>query len=129
MNKYYKTLELQKVLEMLAAHTSNAATRQMALDIKPSSDCEDVKREIEKVSQAFELSVRFGTPPFSDFHDVNGHLRRAKSGGRLSLKDLLEVLAVLKQIKSLHDWYKHCEDTETDLDYLSIILFRTMRFL
>ena len=118
MNKYYKTLELQKVLEMLAAHTSNAATRQMALDIKPSSDCEEVKREIEKVSQAFELSVRFGTPPFSDFHDVNGHLRRAKSGGRLSLKDLLEVLAVLKQIKSLHDWYKHCEDTETDLDYL-----------
>ena len=118
MNKYYKTLELQKVLEMLAAHTSNAATRQMALDIKPSSDCDEVKREIEKVSQAFELSVRFGTPPFSDFHDVNGHLRRAKSGGRLSLKDLLEVLAVLKQIKSLHDWYKHCEDTETDLDYL-----------
>jgi DNA mismatch repair protein MutS2 len=118
MDKYYKTLELQKVLEMLAAHTSNAATRQMALDIKPSSDCEEVKREIEKVSQAFELSVRFGTPPFSDFHDVNGHLRRAKSGGRLSLKDLLEVLAVLKQIKSLHDWYKHCEDTETDLDYL-----------
>ena len=45
-------------------------------------------------------------------------MRRAKSGGRLSLKDLLEVLAVLKQIKSLHDWYKHCEDTETDLDYL-----------
>ena len=118
MNKYYKTLELQKVLEMLAAHTSNAATRQMALDIKPSSDCDEVKREIEKVSQAFELSVRFGTPPFSDFHDVNGHLRRAKSGGRLSLKDLLEVLAVLKQIKSLHDWYKHCEDMETDLDYL-----------
>ncbi|WP_044973695.1 endonuclease MutS2 [Ruminococcus sp. HUN007] len=118
MDKYYKTLELQKVLEMLAAHTSNAATRQMALDIRPSSDCEEVKREIEKVSQAFELSVRFGTPPFSDFHDVNGHLRRAKSGGRLSLKDLLEVLAVLKQIKSLHDWYKHCEDTETELDYL-----------
>ncbi|MBP0978357.1 MAG: endonuclease MutS2, partial [Oscillospiraceae bacterium] len=118
MNKYYKTLELQKVLEMLAAHTSNAVTRQMALDIRPSSDCDEVKREIEKVSQAFELSVRFGTPPFSDFHDVNGHLRRAKSGGRLSLKDLLEVLAVLKQIKSLHDWYKHCEDTETDLDYL-----------
>ena len=118
MNKYYKTLELQKVLEMLAAHTSNAVTRQRALDIRPSSDCDEVKREIEKVSQAFELSVRFGTPPFSDFHDVNGHLRRAKSGGRLSLKDLLEVLAVLKQIKSLHDWYKHCEDTETDLDYL-----------
>ncbi|MDO5148074.1 MAG: endonuclease MutS2 [Oscillospiraceae bacterium] len=118
MNKYYKTLELHKVLEMLASCTSNETTKKMALEIEPCYDCEEVKREISKVSQAFELSVRFGTPPFSAFKDVNGHLRRAKSGGRLSLKDLLEVLSVLKQIKALSEWYKHCEDTETDLDYL-----------
>lgn len=118
MEKNYKTLELHKILEMLASHTSNETTRQMALDIKPCFDCDEVRREIGKVSQAFELSVRFGTPPFSAFKDINGHLRRAKSGGRLSLKDLLEVLSMLKQIKSLHDWYRHCEDTETDLDYL-----------
>lgn len=118
MNKYYKTLELHKVLEMLASCTSNETTKKMALEIEPCCDCEEVKREISKVSQAFELSVRFGTPPFSAFRDVNGHLRRAKSGGRLSLKDLLEILSVLKQIRDLSSWYKHCEDTETDLDYL-----------
>lgn len=118
MNKYYKTLELHKVLEMLASCTSNETTKKMALEIEPCCDCEGVKREISKVSQAFELSVRFGTPPFSAFKDVNGHLRRAKSGGRLSLKDLLEILSVLKQIRDLSSWYKHCEDTETDLDYL-----------
>ena len=118
MNKYYKTLELHKVLEMLASCTSNETTKKMALEIEPCCDCEEVKREISKVSQAFELSVRFGTPPFSALKDVNGHLRRAKSGGRLSLKDLLEILSVLKQIRDLSSWYKHCEDTETDLDYL-----------
>ena len=118
MNKYYKTLELHKVLEMLASCTSNETTKKMALEIEPCCDCEEVKREISKVSQAFELSVRFGTPPFSAFKDVNGHLRRAKSGGRLSIKDLLEILSVLKQIRDLSSWYKHCEDTETDLDYL-----------
>lgn len=118
MDKNIKTLELHKVLEMLAAQTSNEVTRKMALDIKPVTDCEEVKREIDKVSQAFELSVRFGTPPFYSFKDINGHLRRAKSGGRLSLRDLLDILSMLKQIKAIHDWYKHCEDTETDLDYL-----------
>ncbi|MBE6853288.1 MAG: endonuclease MutS2 [Ruminococcus sp.] len=118
MEKYFKTLELHKVLEMLAEHTSNDATRKMALEIEPCCDCDEVRREVEKVSQAFELSVRFGSPPFSSFKDINGHLRRAKSGGRLSLKDLLDVLGMLKQIKSLYDWYRHCEDTETDLDYL-----------
>lgn len=118
MEKYIKTLELNKILEMLASHTSNEATRQMALDIRPCTDCEEVKREIEKVSQAFELSVRFGTPPFTNFKDINGHLKRAGSGGRLSLRDLLDVLVMLKQIKGLHEWYGHCEDIETDLDYL-----------
>ncbi len=122
MNNYFKTLELHKILEMLANETSNEASRQMALDIRPVYDCEEVKREIEKVSQAFELSVRFGTPPFMSFKDINGHLKRAKSGGRLSLRDLLDVLGMLKQIKALYDWHRHCEDVETELDYLFSML-------
>ncbi len=118
MNNFYITLELHKILEKLSAEASNDTTRQMALDIKPCFDCEEVKREISKVSQAFELSVRFGTPPFTSFKDINGHLKRAKSGGRLSLKDLLEILQMLRQIKMLYDWYGQCEEIETDLDYL-----------
>lgn len=118
METFYKTLELHKILEQLAAETSNETTRKMALDIRPCFDCEEVRREVEKVQQAFELSVRFGTPPFTSFKDINGHLSRAKSGGRLSLRDLLDILQMLRQIKMLRDWYKHCEDTETDLDYL-----------
>ncbi len=116
MNNFYITLELHKILEKLSAEASNDTTRQMALDIKPCFDCEEVKREISKVSQAFELSVRFGTPPFTSFKDINGHLKRAKSGGRLSLKDLLEILQMLRQIKMLYDWYGQCEEIETDLD-------------
>ncbi|MBE6842958.1 MAG: endonuclease MutS2 [Ruminococcus sp.] len=122
MDNYFKTLELHKILEMLANETSNEASRKMALEISPMTDCEEVRREIDKVSQAFELSVRFGTPPFMSFKDINGHLRRAKSGGRLSLKDLLEVLGMLKQTKALYDWYRHCEEVETDLDYLFSML-------
>lgn len=118
MNYYSKTLELDKILEMLSKETSNETSRKMALDIRPSSDCEEIKREIDKVSQAFELSVKFGTPPFTGFKDVNPHLKRAKQGSRLSLKDLLEILTMLKQTKMLREWYSQCEECETDLDYL-----------
>ena len=38
MNKYYKTLELDKILEMLANEASNEKTKQMALEIEPSFD-------------------------------------------------------------------------------------------
>ena len=35
MNKYYKTLELHKVLKMLADLAANEKTKQMALELEP----------------------------------------------------------------------------------------------
>jgi len=118
MNKYYTTLELNKILEKLSKECSNEKSKQMALDIEPCSDFETVKEELNKTSQAFELSVRFGTPPFLNFKDVCPSLKRAKSGSILSLKEMLQILQMLNQISMLSDWYRHCEGMQTDLDYL-----------
>ncbi len=118
MNKYYTTLELNKILERLSAECSNEKSKQMALSIEPSSDYQTVLDELQKTSQAFELSVKFGTPSFMNFKDVCPSLRRASSGGILSLREMLNILQLLQQIASLCDWYKHCEGMETDLDYL-----------
>jgi len=118
MNKYYKTLELDKILEMLANEASNEKTKQMALETEPSSDIYEVNYEIKKTSQAFELSVKFGTPPFSDIKDVSNSLMRAKSGSRLALREIIEIGRVLNQIKMICDWYGHCANIETELSYL-----------
>lgn len=118
MNKYFKTLELDKILEMLAELASNDETRKMALSIKPDSDLERVKYETLKTSQALSLSVQFGTPPFINFKDISSPAARAKSGAVISLRDLMDIAAMLRQIKSLSDWYGHCENVETELSYL-----------
>ncbi|MCD7890940.1 MAG: endonuclease MutS2 [Ruminococcus sp.] len=118
MNKYLKILELDKILELLADLTSNDETRRMALEIKPDSDLERVKYETLKTSQALNLSIQFGTPPFIGFRDITSAAARAKSGAVISIRDLLDIGAMLRQIKSLHDWYSHCENMETELDYL-----------
>lgn len=118
MNKYYTTLELNKILEKLSKECSNEKSKQMALEIEPCSDFSTVKEELDKTSQAFELSVRFGTPPFLSFKDICPSLKRASSGGILSLKEMLQILQMLNQISMLFDWYKHCEEVQTELDYL-----------
>ncbi len=118
MNKYLRTLELDKILEMLADLTSNEETRKMALAIRPDNDLGSVRRECLKTSQAFSLSVQFGTPPFSNFRDITSTVARAKSGAVISLRDLMDVASMLRQIKGLSDWYSHCENIETDLNYL-----------
>lgn len=118
MNKYLKTLELDKILDMLVELASNEATRKMALELRPDCDSERVRYECLKTSQALELSVQFGTPPFSNFKDITSTAARAKSGAVISLRDLMDIAAMLRQIKGLADWYKHCENIETELSYL-----------
>lgn len=118
MNKYYKTLELHKVLSMLSDLAANEKTKKLALELKPCHEYDEVCREIDKTAQALDLSVRFGTPAFYDIKDVNSSLRRASTGARISLKELIEIKNVLRQITALSDWYSHCENVQTELDYL-----------
>jgi len=90
----------------------------MALEIRPDNDLERVRYECLKTSQAFSLSVQFGTPPFSNFKDISTVAARAASGAVISLRDLMDIAAMLRQIKALANWYSHCENVETELSYL-----------
>ena len=118
MQPFEITLELDKVLARAAEFTSNETSRKMMLDTKPSSDLTEVRREAEKTDDALRLAMQFGTPPFSGFKDICNMVTRAASGARLSLRDLLDVADLLRQVQSLNGWYGHCSETATSLDYL-----------
>lgn len=118
MNKYFKTLELHKILGLLEAEASNEKTVEMIRNIEPVSDLDTVKKEMKKTVDAFELSVKNGTPVFNRFKDVTGSLKRAKSGASLTLRELLDISVLLRQIDMLADWHSGCGDVTSSLDYL-----------
>lgn len=118
MNKYLKTLELDKILEMLAEMCSNDETRRMALALRPIYDLAEVRLENIKTNQALALSIQFGTPPFANFKDVSVSAKRARTGAVISLRDLMDIAVMLRQISGLAKWYSSCENVETELDYL-----------
>lgn len=118
MNKYLKTLELDKILEMVAVHASNDETKRMALALRPVSDLAEVRRENIKTNQALSLSIQYGTPPFSNFKDISVAAKRAKTGAVISLRDIMDIAVMLRQISGLAKWYSACENIETELDYL-----------
>ena len=103
MNKFFETLELHKILEMLANETSNCKTREMALEIEPINDANWVKNEIHKVDEALELTVKYGTPTFVNFKDITGVVKRAQSGANLSLREILDIGNMLYQIRQLRN--------------------------
>ena len=118
MNKHYKTLELHKILDMLSEQAGNDETRCMIAELEPETDIGKVKESLKKTEDAFELSVKFGTPPFYSFKDVRGSLQRAQSGSSLSLRELLDICSMLKQIRGLTDYHASCGEVQTVLDPL-----------
>lgn len=118
LSQDYITLELHKVLDSLANEAANERTKQLARSLIPDCDLQRVRNELQKTEDAFSLSVRFGTPPFSSFDHVCDAVRLTTSGARISLHELLEIARLLRQISALDDWYAHCDRIETSLSDL-----------
>src|SRR4051794_8640558 len=77
------TLELPKVLEMLAAQTSFTAGRELALAVEPSSDQPEVERRLRETTEARDLLVLQPTLTLGGARDIRRHLDRAQLGGIL----------------------------------------------
>lgn len=123
LNKDYTTLELHKILELLANECSSSLSKKLALDTRPCNDINNVKNELDKTDTAFNLSVRFGTPKFHNIADITDSIKLADSGASLSLKQLLNIKDVLIQSHELLSYRKQFADEETSIDYLFDSIF------
>ncbi len=115
MNKYYKKLELDKILELLAEQTVSDGCRESALKLKPVTDFSVITEELKKTDDAFTLSAKFGTPVFRKIKDISGSLKRAETGSMLSFRELLDTAAVLRETAALCDWFSQCENMESSI--------------
>lgn len=115
MNKFYKKLELDKILELLSEQTYSDTVKEKALKLKPLTDAEQVRTELKRTDDAFTLSSKFGTPRFRKIKDISFSLKRSKSGSMLSFRELLDVADVLRETGMLCDWYSQCSNIENSL--------------
>ena len=91
LSQDYITLELHKVLDMLAQEAANEKAKELARALVPETDSERVRYALRQTEDAFALSVRYGSPSFDSFDRVCESLRHTQSGARVSLKELLEI--------------------------------------
>ncbi len=110
--KHLETLELDKVLKMLASRTSVEAAKTAALELCPETDIEKVKTLLNETDDAYRLIAGYGSPSFGNALDMSGALARAEAGGVLSMRELLDIGNVLKCISSLLAWKSHCENAK-----------------
>ncbi len=116
--RYFQALELNKVLARLAEQANCDDSKNMALNLTPCDDFKTVKALMKKTSDAYMLSARYTTPSLHKLKNCEAALRKSEKGSNLSLSELMEVSAVLHNIRSVKDWRKRCEGEETSLDPL-----------
>lgn len=116
LNRHLKSLELDKVLEMLAAHTSCDDARQLATELRPANSLDEAQALMNQTNDAHMLLARFGGPSFGGLTNVNNALFRADAGSTLSLKELLDVATVLRVIRVIVQWRGTNEGVPSVLD-------------
>ena len=117
MNKNHKTLELDLILEKLAAECSCDDAKDLARGLKPAGDMAEVEMLLQQTEDAFSLLARFGGPSFSGLKNVNNSLHRAAAGGSLNPKELLDVAYCLRALRTLDEWRNHSSGVKTSLDF------------
>ena len=112
------SLELDKVLTMLADQTTCEAARQMALHLMPVTSAAEAQRLMAYTADANRLTNRYGTPSTQNVRDCTAALDRARIGGQLPIPELLNIRHLLESIRRMMAWKRQSEEETTALDYL-----------
>lgn len=116
MERDHLALELDKVLEMLAAETTCPDAAEAARALKPSPYLAEATVRLDETDAAYQLIAGFGSPSFGQLTNTTNALRRADAGAVLSPRELLQIAETLRVIRSLREWRNHCAGIETCLD-------------
>lgn len=108
--KYCRVLELDQILERLAAYACCDAARERILSIRPQTSIRLVAEEIARTDDAYVLAAHYGAPSFSRMEDPSDAVRHAQMGGVLSAHALLNAAGVLRQTRLLLEWNAQCEN-------------------
>ena len=99
--KYLDKLELHKILEHLAEHTSFSAGRTLALELHPSTDLGEVQLRQRGTADAITLLCMQPGLSVGGARDVRPLLKRAEMGSVLEPQSLLDIQSTLVSGKTL----------------------------
>ena len=119
IQKHAKTLELPAVLQKLSGETATEDARCAALQIVPSNDVVQVKRDLCETEAAYLLISKYTSPSFGGAHNIISHLSRASLGATLTAGELLKIANTLRVIRTVRAWKDNSSaERDTAIDYL-----------
>ena len=121
--KSMQTLELPRVLDMLADQAVTEEGKDKARRLRPETDPVEVTALLAETTAAVEKMVLGGSPAFAGVRPVAGSLQRANMGGSLNTRELLDIAKVLAAARSAKEYGEGNAEKKTPID----VLFHSLR--
>ena len=96
-----RTLEFDKIKELLGQKCVSSIGRQYAAGLAPSVFEAQIRRDLRQTSDAEQFMIRNGSPPLGNIYDIIGVLKRAELDAILNPAELLQVAAVLRAVRGM----------------------------
>lgn len=100
-DRVIRVLEFDKIIEKLKDRASSGLGKEMAEELKPFTDFDEVKQALKETTDAVICIQRKGSPPLGGIHDIRSYIQRAEAGGILNPGELLKVADVLRASRRL----------------------------
>ncbi len=114
----FTTLEFDKVRALLAECAATDGARALCLSLEPSERADIIIRRQRRTTDARRLLGAKGLPTFDNIKDISASCERAEKGAVLSMRELLDVGAVLRTSRMLLDYINGNKLFDTVLDEL-----------
>lgn len=95
-SKTLKTLEFNKIIDLLVAECACDGGRELCRKLKPLTDLDEINRMQTETADALTRIFQRGTCNFSGVMDVRGSLKHLDIGGTLSATELLRICQLLE---------------------------------
>jgi len=102
--KSLRTLELPAILHMLSEESVCESAKEAALKLTPSDILTEVRDRLSETTEAKRMISVKGSAPLADIRDITGSLARARMGGMLNTRELLDIASVLRAARQLKSW-------------------------
>lgn len=102
---YKTTLELDKVIDRAVELCACQETKEQMRAIQPFMTLEEERYELAKTDAVNSLLIKNGSPRFGAVSGAKRIAAHAVKGGILSMGELLEVAATLRNFQGLSQWY------------------------
>ena len=120
--KSIRTLELPRVLQLLADQAVSAEAKAKALRLRPETEPEEVLRLLDQTDAARAMIGLHGSPSFSGVTPVAEALDRADRGGSLNTRELLTIADLLTAARRAKEYFNDRAEEKTAIDQLFLSL-------